>query len=172
MDVGTRQRIQDIYHRNNDMVYRICFLYLKNEQDAYDAAHETFVRLIQKDPVFSDREHEKAWLIRVAVNCCKDVLKSWWKKNWNGYESVEEQGRTEILSEEKPDSPVLEAVLDLPVKYRTLVYLHYYEGYTVAEIGRILHQNPSTLRGRLARAKEILRKELEAYVSRDQNTTG
>lgn len=52
MDVGTRQRIQDIYRRNNDMVYRICFLYLKNEQDAYDAAHETFVRLIQKDPVF------------------------------------------------------------------------------------------------------------------------
>ena len=52
MDVGTRQRIQDIYRRNNDMVYRICFLYLKNEQDAYDAAHETFVRLIQKDPEF------------------------------------------------------------------------------------------------------------------------
>lgn len=165
MDVSTEQRIHEIYRRNNDMVYRICFLYLKNEQDAYDAAHETFIRLIQKNPDFKDREHEKAWLIRVAVNCCKDMLKSWWKRNWNGYEILEEQKMIQTFTEETAESPVLEAVLTLPVQYRALVYLHYYEGYTVTEIGKILNQNSSTLRGRLGRAKEILRKELKTYVS-------
>lgn len=165
MDAHTEQRIHEIYCRNIDMVYRICFLYLKNEQDAYDAAHETFIRLIQKNPEFADREHEKAWLIRVAVNYCKDMLKSWWKRNWNGNGIPEEQKIFQMFPEETLDSPVLEAVLALPVRYKALIYLHYYEGYTVTEIGSILGQNPSTLRGRLARAKEILRKELEAYVS-------
>lgn len=91
MDIRKQERIQEIYNRNSDMVYRICYLYLKNEQDAYDVTHETFIRLILREPEFSSREAERAWLIRVAVNCCRDMLKSWWRSNWNGREAMEDQ---------------------------------------------------------------------------------
>lgn len=165
MDIRKQERIQEIYNRNSDMVYRICYLYLKNEQDAYDVTHETFIRLILREPEFPSREAERAWLIRVAVNCCRDMLKSWWRSNWNGREAMEDQRLPRQETEKMQHSQVLEAVLTLPLKYRTLIYLHYYEGYTIAEIGEILDQNPSTLRGRISRARELLRKELGEDVS-------
>lgn len=155
MNVRTKQQIQDIYNRQIDRVYRVCYLYLKNEQDAYDAAHETFLRLMHKKPHLKNEEHEKAWLIRVAVNICKDILKSYWKKNWQG-EYLPEICEGSV----QPQGNILEEVLALPQKYRTLVYLHYYEGYAIEEIAKILKENASTLRSRLSEARKILRKEL------------
>lgn len=158
MNVRTRQQIQEIYNRQIDRVYRICYLYLKNEPDAYDAAHETFLRLIHKKPHFENEDHEKVWLIRVAVNICKDFLKSYWKKNWFG--NVD----PEFAKHQEEDTPneLLDLVLQLPEKYTTLVYLYYYEGYDIREIAEILKENPSTLRSRLSKAREMLRKELKA----------
>lgn len=69
----TKERMADIYQRNCDMVYRVCLIHMKHEQDALDAVSETFVRLFRKNPEFTDLEHEKAWLIRTAVNYCKDI---------------------------------------------------------------------------------------------------
>lgn len=91
MKVLTKERMEEIYRRNCDMIYRVCLLQLKHEQDALDAVSETFVRLFQKKPDFADTEHEKAWLIRTAINYCKDVQKSFWKRKRNAYDAAAEQ---------------------------------------------------------------------------------
>lgn len=91
MNVLTKEQMEEIYRRNCDMVYRVCLLQLKHEQDALDAVSETFVRLFQKKPDFADTEHEKAWLIRTAINYCKDVQKSFWKRKRNVYDAAAEQ---------------------------------------------------------------------------------
>ena len=91
MNVLTKEQMEEIYRRNCDMVYRVCLLQLKHEQDALDAVSETFVRLFQKKPDFADTEHEKAWLIRTAINYCKDVQKSFWKRKRNAYDAAAEQ---------------------------------------------------------------------------------
>ena len=146
MNVLTKEQMEEIYRRNCDMVYRVCLLQLKHEQDALDAVSETFVRLFQKKPDFADTEHEKAWLIRTAINYCKDVQKSFWKRKRNVYDAAAEQ--------------MLQAIWRLPSAHAELLYLHYYEGYSIEEIAAIMHKNASTLRSRLSRAKELLRKEL------------
>lgn len=91
MNVLTKEQMEEIYRCNCDMVYRVCLLQLKHEQDALDAVSETFVRLFQKKPDFADTEHEKAWLIRTAINYCKDVQKSFWKRKRNVYDAAAEQ---------------------------------------------------------------------------------
>ena len=145
------------YELYGDMFFRICFLRLKNRQDAYDAVQETFIRLIQSEKRFENEEHAKAWLFAVAGNICKNMQKEFWNKNRVNDDVFF------LLSGEEEDmenSEVLEAVLALPEKYKELVYLHYYEGYSVEEIARFLGKNASTLRSRLSKAKELLRKKL------------
>lgn len=91
MSVLTKAQMEAVYQRNCDMIYRICLMHLKHEQDALDAVSETFLRLFQKNPAFTDPEHEKAWLIRTAINYCKDEQKSFWKRKRNIYDETTEQ---------------------------------------------------------------------------------
>lgn len=159
MKVLTKEQMEEIYRRNCDMIYRVCLLQLKHEQDALDAVSETFVRLFQKKPDFADTEHEKAWLIRTAINYCKDVQKSFWKRKRNAYDAAAEQ-MLQSVQTPLEDREVLQAIWRLPPAHAELLYLHYYEGYSIEEIAVIMHKNASTLRSRLSRAKELLRKEL------------
>lgn len=159
MNVLTKEQMEEIYRRNCDMVYRVCLLQLKHEQDALDAVSETFVRLFQKKPDFADTEHEKAWLIRTTINYCKDVQKSFWKRKRNVYDAAAEQMLQSVQTPSE-DREVLRAIWRLPPAHAELLYLHYYEGYSIEEIAVIMHKNASTLRSRLSRAKELLRKEL------------
>lgn len=159
MNVLAKEQMEEIYRRNCDMVYRVCLLQLKHEQDALDAVSEIFVRLFQKKPDFADTEHEKAWLIRTAINYCKDVQKSFWKRKRNVYDEMAEQ-MLQSVQEAAEDREVLQAIWRLPSAHAELLYLHYYEGYSIEEIAAIMHKNASTLRSRLSRAKELLRKEL------------
>ena len=151
MKVLTKERMEEIYRRNCDMIYRVCLLQLKHEQDALDAVSETFVRLFQKKPDFADTEHEKAWLIRTAIN--------YWKRKRNAYDAAAEQMLQSVQTPSE-DREVLQAIWRLPPAHAELLYLHYYEGYSIEEIAVIMHKNASTLRSRLSRAKELLRKEL------------
>ncbi|MCI6537442.1 RNA polymerase sigma factor [uncultured Eubacterium sp.] len=160
MKVLTKGQMEEIYRRNCDMVYRVCLLQLKHEQDALDAVSETFVRLFQKSPDFTDREHERAWLLRTAINYCKDVQKSFWKRKRNVYDEAAEQMLQSVQTTSE-DRQVLHAIWKLPPAHAELLYLHYYEGYSIEELAAIMHKNASTLRSRLSRAKELLRKELE-----------
>ncbi len=151
----TDREITDIFTRHGKTVYRVCFAFMKNPADTEDAVQDTFYQLIQKGPAFESEEHEKAWLIRTASNICKNSLKHWWRKR----EDIDEH--TDIPSDEKYDTDgVFGAVTDLPAKYRAVVYLYYYEGYTSTEIAEILGQPQSTVRNHLREARMLLKEKL------------
>ena len=140
----------------SNMVLRICGVYLKNDADAEDIFQTVFLRYALQDRGFDSPEHEKAWLIRVTVNACKDLLKSFFRSR-----TVPLGELPGYLSDLEPERlAVLEAVWSLPKPYREVIYLHYYEGYTAPEIAGILKKNPNTVYTHLARAKAQLKEAL------------
>lgn len=142
--------------RCGDMVRRLCLVHLKNPADTEDIFQNVFLKYVLSPVVFESAEHEKAWLIRVTINACKDLVKSFFRSRTVPLEELLDQPAP--LSEEHKE--VLEAVLALPPKYRDAVYLHYYEGYTAAEIGKLLGKNTNTVYTLLTRARERLRETL------------
>lgn len=149
--------ITGLYERYMKMVYRICYLYLKQPSDAEDAVQTVFIKLIDKGQTFSNDEHIKAWLIRCATNYCKDVLKSAYKKrtDFDIPENIADDA-----TEGKELDKVTEAVMALPDNYKTCVYLHYYEGYKTDEIATLLGKPGSTVRNYLSDARKQLRATL------------
>ncbi|MCQ2491814.1 MAG: RNA polymerase sigma factor [Lachnospiraceae bacterium] len=145
-----------IYETYVDMVYRICFTYMKNVPDTEDAVQEVFVKLLRHGLLFDNQEHVKAWLIVTASNHCKNMLKYWWRKRKNLEDYVEIIGDSQIVVDE-----TMEMILNLPVKYKTVVYLYYYEGYNSTQIGEMLGKPPSTIRSDLRLARNILKKKME-----------
>lgn len=146
--------VQDIVKKYFDTVYRLALSQTKNKSDAEDITQDVFLRFVQNSKPFSSFEHIKAWLIRVTINRCHSLFTSSWHK------------KTEALSEEIPfDSPeksdVYYAVLELPQKYRTVIHLFYYEDMSVAEIGKVLNRNESTIKSQLYRARELLKSKLK-----------
>lgn len=139
-----------------DTVRRLCMIHLKNYADTEDIFQTVFLKYALSTAAFESQEHERAWLIRVTINACKDLLKSFFRSRTVSIEEVLEQPAAP--SEEHRE--VLEAVLSLPVKYREVIYLHYYEGYTAPEIGRILKKNVNTVYSLMKRAREMLRDRL------------
>lgn len=139
-----------------DMVRRICFYYLKNQTDTEDVFQNVFLKYMLHDMPFHDKEHEKAWLIRVAINACKDYLKSFFRRNTVTLEVISEMA-AEIPEEHRE---VMEAVLSLPDKYKDPLYLHYYEGYSAAEIGKILGKKENTVYSLLSRGRNLLKEKL------------
>ncbi len=154
----TDKEIEEIYERHRMTVYRVCFAYLKNPEDTEDAVQETFIRLINKDPKFESEEHEKAWLIRTAANVCKDELKHRRRKNENIDDHLELKTEDTIKTDD-----VFQAVMGLPDKYKTVIYLYYYEGYDSAEIAGILKKPKSTIRNYLHEARDLLKERLGEY---------
>ena len=151
----TDEEIAEIYTRHSKMLYRVCFAYMKNPMDTEDAVQETFFHLVRSGPAFVSAEHEKAWLIRTASNICKNALRHWWRKR----ENIEDF--RDLQSEERVETDeVFQAVMDLPEKYKTMVYLYYYEGYTGAEIAGILNKPKSTIRNHLREARVFLKERL------------
>lgn len=147
--------IEEIYRRNVNTIYRVCFNYMKNSSDSQDAVSDTFLNMIKSKTSFENHEHEKAWLIRTASNVCINILKSHSRKNSRlvEYKNFEENKNIEI-------DHCLDAVLKLADKYKTPIYLYYYEGYNAAEISKILQKPHSTIRSHLSEARAILRSEL------------
>ena len=150
----TDEEIMDIYNRQVDTVYRICFSFMKTRTDTEDMVQETFLRLMSSGTEFQSEKHEKAWLIVTASNVCKDALRRVWRK----HTSIEEL--PEIAQEGPEWNPVLEAILALPTDQKTAVYMYYYEGYSSAEIAQALGCRQGTVRSRLSRARQALKKDL------------
>ena len=151
----TDREITEIYNRQVDTVYRICFSFMKNIHDTEDMVQETFLRLISLRVSFVSEEHEKAWLIVTASNLCRDTLKKWWRKT----EDIEDPS----LNLKTPPfeiNSVLEAIFKLPEDQKCIVYMYYYEGYTTSDIAEYLHCPHATVRSRLSRARKTLRKTL------------
>lgn len=152
----SEQEVNRAIERYADTVRRICMLHLKNRADTEDIFQTVFLKYLLHTAPFADDEHEKAWLIRVTINACRDLLRSFFRSRTVPLDAVAEQA-----AELPPDHrEVLDAVLSLPQKYKDVVYLHYYEGYTAPEIGRILGKNVNTVYTLLNRAKQQLREKL------------
>ena len=124
-----------------DMVTRLCMVYLKNETDTEDIFQNVFLKYTLHSPEFESEEHEKAWLIRVTINACKDLLKSFFRSRTISMEELNEQF-AEMSTEH---TELLQAVLSLPKQYREVIYLHSYEGYTAPEISKLLGKNTNTV---------------------------
>ncbi|WP_151734938.1 RNA polymerase sigma factor [Paenibacillus tengchongensis] len=139
------------------MLFRIAMAHLGNREDAEEATQDTFIKLMEKAPDFKDAEHQKAWLIRVITNHCKSMLGRSWRKReikLDGAEPALAAGRPEELE-------LLQLVLSLPVKYRAVIHLYYYEDVPVQEISSILEISESAVKMRLQRGRQLLRLELE-----------
>lgn len=140
------------------MILRLCFTYSLGRADAQDICQNVFLKLLQSDRRFDSEGETRAFIIRITINECKDVLKSGWRRRSVPLDELIER-EVPFLPEE--NTGVLAAVQRLPVKYREAVYLYYYEGYNAEEIAAMVGAKPAAVRQRLARAREKLRKELE-----------
>ncbi|MEV5029540.1 sigma-70 family RNA polymerase sigma factor [Paenibacillus sp. LPE1-1-1.1] len=137
-----------------DMVLRLALTHLGNLADAQDVCQEVFIKLFKHQRPFNDAEHEKAWIIRVTINTCKDVIGSPWKKWFSPVEEIT------LPIEHTENMEVVSFVLKLPRKYRMVIYLYYYEGYKTAEIAELLNLKENTVRTQLKRAKELLKEKI------------
>lgn len=138
-----------------DAILRLSYTYLKNTQDAQDVCQTVFVKLLTEPREFESGEHERAYILRMAANACKDLLKSPWHRRTCDLEAC-----AQVAAPEAPDGSVLAAVNTLPSHYRAVIYLFYYEGYQAAEIGKILGIPTATVHTRLARGRARLRELL------------
>lgn len=152
----SEQEANRAIERYADTVRRICMIHLKNHADTEDIFQNVFLKYVLSTTAFESEEHEKAWFIRVTINACRDLLRSFFRSRTVSLDTLLDQP-AELTQE---DHTVLEAVLALPPKYRDVVYLHYYEGYTAPQIGQILKKNVNTIYTLLGRAKQALRETL------------
>ena len=144
------ENIESIVTTYQTKLYRTALAITGNATDAEDIVQEVFVKLYQKQPVFETEAHQTAWLIRVTVNMCKNHLRNhWWKWATQLLESHPAQTETQANT--------MEAVLALPVKYRVVIHLFYYEGYSTKEIAEITSQKEPTVRQLLSRARGKLK---------------
>ena len=141
-----------------DPILRLSYTYMKNTHDAQDICQTVFVKLLTEPREFESPEHERAYILRMAANACKDLLKSPWRQRSQSLDVG-----LEVPAPQAGDGSVLEAVNQLPPHYRAVIYLFYYEGYQAAEIGQILGIPTATVHTRLARGRTKLKELLGGY---------
>ena len=146
--------LEEMINKYSDMVYRLAMARTGQKENSEDVFQEVFFRLSKKIPKFESEEHEKAWLIRVTINCSKNLLGCAFLK----HKSETEQ---ELTFETEERHEIYYAVSKLPLKYRTIIYLYYYEGYKINEISKILKIKENTVKSQLSRAREQLKNMLE-----------
>ncbi|WP_346676969.1 sigma-70 family RNA polymerase sigma factor [Erysipelatoclostridium sp. An173] len=152
----SEQEVNRVIELYGDTVRRLCMIYLKNYADTEDIFQNVFLKYATSSIKFENDEHEKAWFIRVTINKCKDLLKSFFRNRTVSLDDIVE--KPEAIPSDYRE--VLEAVLSLPQKYRNVVYLHYYEGYSAPQISHILGKNVNTVYMLLTRSKKMLREKL------------
>ena len=162
MQQFNRDEAERLVRTYSDLILRLAYTYLKSTHDAEDICQNVFLKLLTGGDTFDSAEHEKAWVIRTTANACKDSLRAAHRR-CVGLEAV-----AEAAAPEAPDSAVLDAVMALPQKYREAVYLHYYEGYSVREIAKLLGRSEAAVSAHLSRGRKSLRTTLggELYEQR------
>ena len=153
----SKEELAGLYRRRVGIVYQICLMLLKNVPDAEDACQTVCRKALEQSEPFRDPEHERAWLIATARNECRNQLKHWWRTRRAGEEALET-----IPWEAPEDGEVWQALLSLPERERTALYLHYYQGYSTEETAELMGTKPATLRTWLFRARGKLKQRLEA----------
>lgn len=141
-----------------DMIYRIAVTITGNEADADDVFQETFLRLVKNQDKIQSEEHLKAWLIRVAGNCAKTMVMNPWNRKTQGFIGEVDKAS---LSMDGQQNKLLMELHALPQKYSLVLYLFYYEGYSVKEIAKLLGKNENSVKTLLKRGRNLLKKSLE-----------
>lgn len=163
-----REALQQKINVYSDMLYRIAFLQLRNNQDTEDVVQETFYQFIKCEKIFESEEHEKAWLIKVTLNGCRRVWRSAWYRHRDVMPEYETAAKTaqegegmenEILQRER-NREIMEAVMKLPRKYREVIHLFYFQQMSIKEICLITNRKESTVTSQLTRGRELLKKNL------------
>lgn len=157
-----KKTCSEIFNQYGTMLLRLAIANMKNNADAEDVLQDVLVIYLKKEPQFHSEEHEKAWLIRTTVNVCKNRLKSFW---FSKRREVDYEGTSSLTVEYRN---LAEALSQLTKKERTIIHLNYYEGYTLAEIAKILEQNESTIRSTLVRSRSKLRKILKEEIEDEE----
>ena len=130
--------VEEIFQKYGEMMYKLCIVMLKKTYDAEDTVQDALIKYMLKKPLFETYEHEKAWLIRVTINLCIKTT----------------------YPEDSIDSQIFDVLLELPSKYKTVLFLYYVEGYKCFEISKILKITESTVKKRLERGRNLLKKNL------------
>lgn len=143
--------IDTAYAKYADQLFRLAYAQLSSAHDAEDAVADVFVRYLDTSPVFRDAEHEKAWLIRVLLNRCRDIHR---RKSVRAYTPLEEV--CSLAAPQEGSMEILEQIQTLPEKNRTAMLLHYFEGFSLEETARILHTTVSAVKMRLMRGRAAL----------------
>lgn len=151
----SKDYLGEVYETHVNMVYRICFTLLKNTTDTKDMVQNTFIKFMEQSDSFQSEEHIKAWLIVTSSNLCKNHLKHWWYKR----APVDEWDHP-VFMDDGETREVMEALWEIPEKYRIVLYLYYLEGYKCVEIAEMLGKSSSTVRTHLERGRQALRKKL------------
>ena len=146
------EQLADLFRQYGDDVFRLAYSYLGNRTDAEDVCQSVFLKLAEGKTTLLP-EREKAWLLTCAANLCKSQLRSFWRKNVGELDES-------LPFRDDTDRELWEAVMALPPKYRAVVHLYYWEGYGQGEIGDILHISRTAVQTRMARARDMLKKEL------------
>ncbi|GFI61431.1 ECF RNA polymerase sigma factor SigW [Clostridiales bacterium] len=152
----SEQEVNRAIELYSDTIRRICMIYLKSYTDTEDIFQTVFLKYVLSSVSFESEEHEKAWIIRVTINACKDLLKSFFRSRTVSLDEIIEQPSELSLD----NIEVLEAVFSLPQKYRAAVYLYYFEEYTAPQISQILGKNVNTIYTLLTRSRQTLREKL------------
>ena len=148
IDAREAERLVNTY---SDLILRLSYTYLKSTQDGEDICQGVLLKLLTEGRTFDSPEHEKAWVVRTAINACKDELRAFRRK------TVPLEQVPEAPAPEPPQSDVLEAVTALPGKYREAIYLFYYEGYSAKEIAALTGRSEAAVSAHLSRGRKKLR---------------
>ena len=142
------ERIMNAY---GNKLFRICLIMLGNASDAEDVVQETLIKYLQKSPEFKDKEHEKAWLIKVASNTCRDMLRFRMRHATVDMESINQ------FTKDSSDNGILEALMVLPEKFRIVLILYYMEQYKTEEIAKMIGKSSSAVKMRLQKGRRLLK---------------
>lgn len=154
--VRSEYAVQQALDRYGDTVRRICFCHLNTKEDSEDIFQEIFLKYMLSDTEFASPEHEKAWMVRVTVNACNDLNRRLFHRKTVPLDVIQELP----ASDDFRKRAVLSAVLSLPGKYKDVIYLHYFEGYTAGQIGQILGKRENTIYSLLSRGRNLLKEAL------------
>lgn len=162
--MGTKQwtsitEFREFYDRQVKRVYRLAMVLMGNISDAEDVTQTVFLKAWEKKPDFRDADHEIAWILTTTRNQCKDIHKSFYRRKRADLENAPEP---QVTLETQMDSEIWEALQSLAEKYRMVLYLYYYEGYSVKELSVILRRRESTLQTQLATGRKQMKSLLES----------
>lgn len=158
LSADNSESVEFIVNTYGDFLYRICYILLKNESDAEDAVEETIIKYFEKKPLLIDEGHTRAWLITVAKNKCRDMLRYRHRHMHFDIDDVRE------TPQQSSDTTVLDALMTLPEKFRLVLVLHYVEGYKTEEIAKIIGKTPSAVKMRLQKGRRLLTEKYKKEV--------